>query len=575
MKKHIHSFAVIMICVMALGFISCNKENEKPLPPTIALDVQDAIYSVKVGKTLTIEPNYTNAENAVFAWKLDGTIISTSPVLEYTPLTLGDRYLSLSVINDAGEAYIELMIQVVNLLPPVISLALPEEGYTILKSGELALTPSVSNTDEATYKWLVNGVQKATTKDFTFTSETTGIFNLEMIASNPDGEDRLTFNVNVCLPEDLPFKWGIESSEYNVAQGRDIRIKIWDIENDFDGEYTWTLDGDEVQKGRETIYIFKTSSSTTVGEHTLICTMKNPYTTVSQTFKVNVCPPEGTYKRTASAASSSSYDKVYEFTAAPGQFINENYIATTAQQAADYAHSRMQADAHVSLGGWGGYLVVGFDHSIENDGSYNIQILGNSFEGSSEPGVVYVMQDENGDGLPNDTWYELKGSVYGTPEEIRDYAVTYYRPKSPGMPVQWIDNMGGNGSVDYLASYHRQEYYYPAWIAEDSYTLRGTLLPPVASETSPGYWFNSDLGWGYADNFSPIDRLTDDDNYNANVNANHFKISDAVTHDGRPANLKYIDFVKVMTGTNCKAGWLGENSTEVFGFNDFNMIKNK
>lgn len=40
------------------------------------------------------------------------------------------------------------------------------------------------------------------------------------------------------------------------------------------------------------------------------------------------------------------------------------------------------------------------------------------------------MQDVNGDGLPNDEWYELKGSEYGKPETIQDYAVTYFRPVS-------------------------------------------------------------------------------------------------------------------------------------------------
>jgi len=56
---------------------------------------------------------------------------------------------------------------------------------------------------------------------------------------------------------------------------------------------------------------------------------------------------------------------------------------------------------------------------------------------------------------------------------------------------------------------------------------------------------------------------------------NHMRISDAVRHDGKPANLKYIDFVKIHTGVNVKAGWLGENSTEVFGVQDYNMIKNQ
>ena len=85
-------------------------------------------------------------------------------------------------------------------------------------------------------------------------------------------------------------------------------------------------------------------------------------------------------------------------------------------EACTYAEERINQTAYVSLGGFGGYIIVGFDHSIVNDGDYNIAITGNAFDGSSEPGIVWVMQDENGDGLPNDTWYELRGSEYGKAE---------------------------------------------------------------------------------------------------------------------------------------------------------------
>ena len=69
-----------------------------------------------------------------------------------------------------------------------------------------------------------------------------------------------------------------------------------------------------------------------------------------------------------------------------------------------------------------------------NDGDYNIAITGNAFDGSSEPGIVWVMQDENGDGLPNDTWYELRGSEYGKAETWQDYAVTYHKPTGIQLP---------------------------------------------------------------------------------------------------------------------------------------------
>ena len=270
---------------------------------------------------------------------------------------------------------------------------------------------------------------------------------------------------------------------------------------------------------------------------------------------------------------------VFEYTPAPGQFINETKTGgftgneTTHEAAAAYAEQRMKSGFFVSLGGFGGYMVVGFDHSIDNTGSYDFGITGNSFKGSSEPGVVWVMQDENGNGKPDDSWYELKGSETGKETTIQNYSVTYYRPSAPQQPVKWTDSEGNSGEVDYLKAFHQQDYYYPLWIKEDSYTLTGTCLEGRNYDQSGNgtYWVNAEYDWGYTDNFSEIDRLSNDDNANAGANANYFKISNAIDTNGNPVNLNYIDFIKVQTGCNTKSGWLGENSTEVFGFFDYSM----
>ena len=290
-----------------------------------------------------------------------------------------------------------------------------------------------------------------------------------------------------------------------------------------------------------------------------------------------------TYYRPATLASNPYCTKVFEYTPAPGQFINETKTGgfdgtqTTAEAACAYAEARFAADIWVSLGGFGGYIVVGFDHSIDNTGGYDFAVLGNSFSGSSEPGIVWVMQDENGNGLPDDTWYELSGSESGKAETKQNYSVTYYRPSEPQKPVQWTDSEGNSGQIDYLKQYHRQDYYYPLWIAADSYTLTGTCLEArnYDASTYGTYWVLPEYDWGYVDNFSPIDRLTDDDNANADINANHFKISNAIDASGAHKHLDYIDFIKVQVGVNAKSGWLGEVSTEVCGFYDYRLISER
>lgn len=282
---------------------------------------------------------------------------------------------------------------------------------------------------------------------------------------------------------------------------------------------------------------------------------------------------DGHYRAKVST-SSPYFNNVLEYTPAPGQFINETKTGgftgkeTTPEAAAEYAKNRMRSDLYVSLGGFGGYIVVGFDHSIDNVEGYDLAIKANSFSGSSEPGIVWVMQDENGDGKPNDTWYELKGSETGLDCTIQNYEVTYYRPSEPGQPVKWKDSKGVEGEIDYLHQYHPQDYYYPLWIKEDSYTLKGTCVEARNFDMSGVgvYWVNPEYEWGYVDNFSPVDLLKDGPEELADCNV--FELDNAVDANGTAKVLKFIDFVKVQVGINTKSDWLGEVSTEVFNFID-------
>ena len=279
------------------------------------------------------------------------------------------------------------------------------------------------------------------------------------------------------------------------------------------------------------------------------------------------------FYRAATPSSAINWNKVYEYTPAPGQFINETKTGgftgeeTTAQDAIEYAELRLTKKQFVSLGGFGGYIVVGFDHSVDNGIGYDLAIRGNAFNGSSEPGIVWVMQDENGDGEPNDTWYELAGSETGKAETIRNYSVTYFRPEAPQQPVKWVDCEGNEGEIDYLKVYHRQPYYYPTWIEEDSYTLTGTRLEARNYDKSGNgsYWVQPAYDWGYVDNFSGNDYLAEDKTLNL------FDIANAMDEQSEAVELKYVDFVKVQVACNTKSGGLGENSTEVFDFIDYRL----
>ncbi|MBR2981447.1 MAG: hypothetical protein IKC67_04910 [Odoribacter sp.] len=389
--------------------------------------------------------------------------------------------------------------------------------------------------------------------------------------STPNPDDNHTEIIEPEIPyvsvagTNTPIIMSIESSKTFVATVAETSLTT---------TYTWNLDG--VWVSDTLTYLFKAKK---VGDYELQFIARNRDGADSVNFIVTVidAAPEGKFYRPKSENSNADWNRVYEYTPAPGQFINETLTGgfsgneTLPQKAIEYAEERLRAGRFVSLGGFGGYIVVGFDHSIDNNDSYDFAIKGNSFSGSSEPGVVWVMQDENGDGEPNDTWYELKGCETGAETTIQNYAVTYYKPSAPNMPVQWSDNLGNSGQIDYLSDYHKQEYYYPNWISTDSYTLYGTRLEARNYDKSGNgtLWIQPEYEWGYADNFSPIDRLTNESNNNAQQNSNHFDIANAIDNSGNAIELKYIDFIKVQCAVNAKSGWTGELSTEVFGLHDF------
>ncbi len=566
-------YSLILMAVAGVMLFSCREGGVTPSAPRILLDNESGIYTTKAGRQITVSPEYENAEGAVFSWVLEsGEELSSAPVLEFVSDETGRFYVSLTVSTDGGMDKADIRIDVLDLTPPEITLPGAEDGFVILQGSFLELKPAVASSLETSYRWSVGGKEVSTEPVLVFEGKELGDYALRLETANEDGGDAVDFTVSVKSPEEVDFSWTFLQTEYNMSLGRRILLCILDIENAFDAVYTWYVDGKQVQYGERTEYIFSASEE---GQYSVRVEMRNSYLTATKELAVNVCPAEGTYYRPSSASALSSCNKVYEFLPAPGQFVNEYYTATTMEEACAYAEERMAQTQYVSLGGFGGYIVVGFDHSVDNDGDYNLAITGNAFDGSSEPGIVWVMQDENGDGLPNDTWYELKGSEYGKAETCQDYAVTYYRPEAPAMAIPWTDNKGGSGEIDYLGSFHRQDYYYPEWVEEDSYTLRGTCLKARNYDASGNgtYWVNPAYDWGYADNFSSKDRLTDDDNYNAAPADNHFRISDAVTFDGKPADLRYIDFVKVQVGVNAQSGWLGEVSTEVFDVKDFNLLK--
>ena len=253
--------------------------------------------------------------------------------------------------------------------------------------------------------------------------------------------------------------------------------------------------------------------------------------------------------------------KVIEYCPAPGQFINTLPVSQETDTYADIlakAQSNLERGSMISLGAFGGYMVVQFDQPIANAEGYDLIILGNAFATSAEPGVVMVSRDANHNGIADDRWYEIAGSEYAN--STLNYEVTYYRPeadkdtiKELKQYIRWTDNQGNSGWLSKNAT-HPQGYY-PTWIAADSLTFRGTLLPTNANDKN---------GDGSYFELRPYERGYADNQPNSNESGCSIDIDWAVDEDGNAVTLEAIDFVRIHTAVNAvDLGQIGEASTEI------------
>ncbi|MDE6460498.1 MAG: PKD domain-containing protein [Paramuribaculum sp.] len=591
MAKTLFSWLSILSAILVGGMlISCNKDDiiAKDTPPRIILDSETAVYEVKAGKELIIAPKYENADNATFVWKVDDEVKGSGASFTAVWSKPGTYYVNITVITDGGRASEDIRVEVIE--PGIPYISLPFTGNEVyLKAGtDYMLTPEIANFGSeglnTDVEWSLNGKPYSTGTTFHFSTDETGDYIVSVKSTNEDGTDERQFIIHVVYA--LPFTLEFPSVSYFNSStrrftfpGRTIMLRpiVAGIEAN---SYEWTVNGKATGSDTE-VFAFTPDAP---GEYVVNLTVDG---SVSASVIVEcVNATEESRWRRAVGASKAKCNKVFEWVPAPGQFIGETQTGgmtgneTTHESAILWAEQRLGKEQYVSLGGFGGYIIVGFDHSIENtETGYDFSIQANAYfnlatgnGGSNEPGIVYVSQDVNGNGLPDDEWYELRGSETGKPETIQDYAVTYYRPSAPKMSVQWTDCLGQSGAIDYLAAFHRQDYYYPAWITEDSYTLRGTRLKARTTQNSEtGMWDNNCFEWGYADNMGS-DVLSSNDNGGGEGQRNGFLIKNAMYISGAHINLKYIDFIRVQTGVNSKAGWLGEVSTEVFGFEDLKLV---
>ncbi|HJD87423.1 cell surface protein [Empedobacter falsenii] len=337
------------------------------------------------------------------------------------------------------------------------------------------------------------------------------------------------------------------------------RLKIISIEPTISGfenaTYTWKL-GNEIIGNEKTLGFV----SDKVGAYDLTLEIKSLTDIKTLQTKINVQQETTTYTKYIA--------QVFDYLPSVGQFVNKlpAYVEgdTQVEMTAKAGKELIGKEGGmITLGGFGGYVVFGFDHTIMNHANKrDFKVLGNGFAGSSEPGIIMVAYDKNKNGKPDeDEWYEIAGSEYQNPNTIKNYSIVFQKPTVEDVIpnpeyIKWTDNQGNSGFKT-KNIYHKQSYY-PLWYKQNELKFSGTLLPNNYTENN-GIWTGKQYAYGYADN-------AQNDSEDSNID-----IDWAVDKNGNPVKLMGIDFIKIYTGTNQEAGWLGEISTEVTGAYDLHL----
>ncbi|MEG2728317.1 MAG: PKD-like domain-containing protein [Mucinivorans sp.] len=380
---------------------------------------------------------------------------------------------------------------------------------------------------------------------------------------------------------------------WTAKVGQALKIEVRSL-SDQGLSYQWLAEGKVIAQTKNLDYTFDQ-----IGKYNVQLNVRQAQVTFDYNFVVQVVggqvdPPD---------PSASAYiTKVLDFMPAVGQYTNVLPLYEAGDTQATMKAKVLRSIGNnnkgmISLGGFGGYVVVGFDHTILNvAGQRDFRVAGNAFDsginpdpnapqgGSCEAGVIQVAYDVNKNGLPDDNeWYEIAGSAHQDPTKelwyakalaakndvntYFNYEITYYRPKQEPTTqndkltyIRWDDNQKHSG-YKVKNPFYAQSYF-PQWIAGDKITFKGTCLPQNGIDESGegNYFVLYKFSYGYADN---------------EINSKDESAIDidwAVNDKGQKVHLPGVDFIKIYTGVNQEDGWLGECSTEITNIEDLHIL---
>lgn len=276
--------------------------------------------------------------------------------------------------------------------------------------------------------------------------------------------------------------------------------------------------------------------------------------------------------------------RIFDFDPAPGMFANDLYKdGFTKEDMMRTALGRINETSvgyPLDLGGFGGSIVVGFDHTVVNvEGEKDFRVYGGDVTNPAgskpnppAPGLIYVAYDKNKNGKPDtDEWFEIIGSQHTKETTVKDFKITYNK-KGAGEPLVtasalWTDYEhvyceNSKGEKYYLPRPRAKKEFYPLWATQTTVSYEGLKLDVDFKTARAGQttlWYSTPPEWGYVSALNP-----------------DIDIDWAVDKNGNKANLPGIDFIKVVNCVSEPMGRCTQQSsmaTVFAGAGDLHLLK--
>lgn len=264
-------------------------------------------------------------------------------------------------------------------------------------------------------------------------------------------------------------------------------------------------------------------------------------------------------------ADSPFASRVVEYAPAPGQFVNDPNFNDPERALGPPSSGGTYApnnESVVTLGGFGGFIVLGFDHTVLDEPlnplgldaivfSNAYWVGGNPDRHWAECATIEISRDVNANGLADDEWFLIPGSHLAPPLSLTPHnwggGLITYAYRLPASPFEALVVENPDAGTEYEGIFGYAEYSPSLFLgdldgddeiddheiaAEDFYTVPDD---PFEVGMTPG------SGGGDA-----------------------FDIAWAVNPEtGEPANLDGFDFIRITTSVDFFHPTLGEKSSEI------------